>query len=380
MRRLNIVDVALIVVLLFPIRLNAQATCITSDESPQLIRVKFDSDYRVNAYANYFFNKFGVDVFVETVLAPNCSNAYAVDSVSANYAVSLTLTQPRDEQVELTVQLDNYRAAENAEFIIPFPNANNFTIAFTPGDLIYADNISRALVGLSVYAGGDCGYAQITLRPPREEEFDHQRAYNNIASRLAFYESVCLIVTHQYTNAIELLETYMPDYVGEVAPTINLAWAYFHNEQPDQAFALLDQALQSANEGNKLLLLTKRSQLYALAFRYEEAVADMDAAIALDPDNPALYVERGQRIMLTYEWDRALADYNHALEVDPNYADAYYFRGILYASVPEGIEARRLALADFQRYLELVPNAQHATDAERYLSELQAQLDALGSP
>jgi regulator of sirC expression with transglutaminase-like and TPR domain len=92
-----------------------------------------------------------------------------------------------------------------------------------------------------------------------------------------------------------------------------------------------------------------------------------------------MYVERGQRIILTYEWDRALADYNRALEIDPNYANAYYYRGILYASVPEGINARQSALADFQRYLDLAPDGEHATDAARYITELQAQLDALGT-
>ncbi len=120
-----------------------------------------------------------------------------------------------------------------------------------------------------------------------------------------------------------------------------------------------------------------RSQLYALAFRYDEAIADMDAAIALESDDPALYVERGQRIILLYEWDRALADYNRALELDPLYADAYYYRGILYASVPEGIDARRNALADFERYLDFAPNGPRAADAARYRAEIQAQLSAL---
>ncbi|MEP7293099.1 MAG: hypothetical protein ABI835_15055, partial [Chloroflexota bacterium] len=127
------------------------------------------------------------------------------------------------------------------------------------------------------------------------------------------------------------------------------------------------------------VFLVKRSQLYTLAFLYDEAIADMDAAIALDSDNALLYVERGQRILLLYEWDRALADFNHALELDSTYADAYYFRGILYASVPEGIDARHLALEDFERYLELAPDGQHAADAAENIADLQAQLDALAS-
>lgn len=122
-----------------------------------------------------------------------------------------------------------------------------------------------------------------------------------------------------------------------------------------------------------------RSRLNAQVFRYTEAIADMDAAIALEPDNPTLYVERGQRIILTYEWDRALADYNHALELDPTYADAYYYRGILYASVPEGIDARRSAIADFQRSLDLAPEGAHADDAAHYVAEIGTQLDSLAT-
>lgn len=138
-----------------------------------------------------------------------------------------------------------------------------------------------------------------------------------------------------------------------------------------------DTHAQSPCPPCQIIFYRVRSQLYALAFRYDEAIADMDAAIAIDPDNPALYVERGQRILLLYEWDRVLADYNHALELDSNYADAYYFRGILYASVPEGIDARRDALADFQHYVELAPDGLHAAYAERYAVEIQAQLDVL---
>ena len=61
------------------------------------------------------------------------------------------------------------------------------------------------------------------------------------------------------------------------------------------------------------------------------------------------------------------------------YANAYYYRGILYASVPEAVEARQLALADFQRYLELAPNGQHAASAAENITALQAQLESLGS-
>jgi tetratricopeptide (TPR) repeat protein len=140
-------------------------------------------------------------------------------------------------------------------------------------------------------------------------------------------------------------------------------------EAPQSGSSPLQQVLDKLT----LLILIGRSRGYALIFRHDEAIADMDAAIALDPDNPMLYAERGQRIMLLYEWDRALADYNRALELDPNYADAYYYRGVLHYTVV----ARELAIADFERYLELAPDGLQAEDAAQYVLDLQTQLEAL---
>lgn len=126
--------------------------------------------------------------------------------------------------------------------------------------------------------------------------------------------------------------------------------------------------------------LIGRSRLYASRFDHDRAIADMDAAVALTPDDPLVYVERGQRVMLLYEWDRVLADYNRALQLDPLYVDAYYYRAILYASVPEAADARRAALADFERYLELAPDGSHAARARQYADQLAAQIAALDAP
>ncbi len=129
---------------------------------------------------------------------------------------------------------------------------------------------------------------------------------------------------------------------------------------------------------SKVAILSKRAQLYALAARYDDAIADLNAAIKLDPDNPELYTLRGQMYLYLYEWDSVLDDYNHAIELDPTYADAYYFRGILYDSILQtGQELRPESLADFQHYLELAPNGDHAVDAARYVEQIQSELDAL---
>ncbi len=102
---------------------------------------------------------------------------------------------------------------------------------------------------------------------------------------------------------------------------------------------------------------------------------ELDAAIASAPDDPALYVERGRLQLLVYEWDRALADFDRALALDPNAAEAYYQRGLLYASAPDGSNDTRLrAIDDFRRFLDLAPEDARRTRATDHIRRLEAAL------
>ena len=116
-----------------------------------------------------------------------------------------------------------------------------------------------------------------------------------------------------------------------------------------------------------------RSRELAAAGDVDGAIALLDAALTVEPENPLLYVERGLRILLLYEWDRALVDFDHALALDPSYADAYYARGLLYASVPDA-SARPDAVADFEQYLRLQPQGIYAEDVGRYIAQLQSSM------
>lgn len=110
----------------------------------------------------------------------------------------------------------------------------------------------------------------------------------------------------------------------------------------------------------------------------DQTIDQMSAAIELAPDNPELYLLRGQVYLSLYEWDKALADYDQALELKDDYAEAYFGRGLVYISILQtGTENYPLALADFQRYLELAPEGDHAEEALRYIEQLQAQNQAL---
>jgi tetratricopeptide (TPR) repeat protein len=111
---------------------------------------------------------------------------------------------------------------------------------------------------------------------------------------------------------------------------------------------------------------------------YDSALAEINAAVALAPQNPDLYILRGQVYLNLYEWDKSLNDFSAAIELAPEYADAYFQRGVLYYSILQtGQELREEALADFQHYLELAPDGEHADQAREYAAKIEAELATL---
>ena len=124
--------------------------------------------------------------------------------------------------------------------------------------------------------------------------------------------------------------------------------------------------------------LAARAQNDASQSAYSHAVANLSAALKLEPENPELYIQRGQMYLLLYEWDKSLDDYNTAIDLAPDDAEAYFYRGVLYYSVLQtGQALHENALADFRHYLELAPQGDHAAEARDYVDKIEAELAAL---
>ena len=64
--------------------------------------------------------------------------------------------------------------------------------------------------------------------------------------------------------------------------------------------------------------------------RYDDALADFNRAIELDPDNAAFIASRGDAYKHTELYDDALADFNRAIELDPDNAAFIASRGEIY--------------------------------------------------
>ena len=64
--------------------------------------------------------------------------------------------------------------------------------------------------------------------------------------------------------------------------------------------------------------------------RYDEALADVDRALSLQPKEVQSFDAQADIFFDKGDFDRAIAAYDHAIRVDPTYAAAYTSRGLLY--------------------------------------------------
>ncbi len=172
---------------------------------------------------------------------------------------------------------------------------------------------------------------------------------------------------------------------GASTPTMAFLQAQCHRAQGDYHAAVdILQAIHDALPDD-LKISAYLADSLAQNFEFEAALALDDRNIAVARDqlentgNPQderwlaeLYLLRGQHRLYLYQWDAALADYNAALALEHAPPRVYYFRGLLYYTQ----NTRQAAYDDLTRYLELEtePASPLISLAEQYVTELAALL------
>ncbi|MDY0881925.1 tetratricopeptide repeat protein [Dongia soli] len=134
------------------------------------------------------------------------------------------------------------------------------------------------------------------------------------------------------------------------------------NDQPGNlalAAEAFGKVLQDFPHSPDVLLY--RAFAYRAMKRNQAAVADLTAALVVQPKSAVAADERGDAYRDLRQPDLALADYNRAISLDPQWPEALRDRGFLYHRLARYDQAR----ADFKRALALDP---HDVEAENGLA------------
>ncbi|WBB80071.1 tetratricopeptide repeat protein [Micromonospora sp. WMMD882] len=138
-----------------------------------------------------------------------------------------------------------------------------------------------------------------------------------------------------------------------------LALVAMHEGKLDEALDLVTRGLAELDEAlgagqhhlHRSVLRHNRSQLLAALGRREEALAELDAVIEVDPNHVEYHLDRGGLLRRLGRDEEALASYDQAIRLSPPFPEVHYNR----ADVLLELGAVQAALAGFDRVLDLEP-------------------------
>lgn len=117
----------------------------------------------------------------------------------------------------------------------------------------------------------------------------------------------------------------------------------------------LEQAMADFNKAIQLdpkldTAYTNRGLVFFKLGQYDQAIVDYSQAIFFQIQILLkAYSNRGSVYLRLVQYDNALVDFNQAIQINPEFAEGYYNRGVVYKKLSKTVEAE----ADFKKYEEL---------------------------
>ena len=103
--------------------------------------------------------------------------------------------------------------------------------------------------------------------------------------------------------------------------------------------------------------------------RFGEAVDAYQKALAIDPKNVDVRVDMGTCYRGIRQFDKALAEFRKAMKINPNHLNAHRNSGVVLAV---DLNRKAEAIKEFEKYLELAPDAPDAMQLRQSVKELKA--------
>ena len=122
--------------------------------------------------------------------------------------------------------------------------------------------------------------------------------------------------------------------------------------------------------------LVNRGVVYNNGRKFDSALTDFQAALAIDSEIPEAYLNRGNSRFFEGRLQEAIADYTHAIDLNiERMSAALYNRSLAYGQIGDFKSAR----ADLQAAVALSPDFKEAQAQLALLNEILAQSPAATS-
>jgi tetratricopeptide (TPR) repeat protein/beta-lactamase regulating signal transducer with metallopeptidase domain len=152
------------------------------------------------------------------------------------------------------------------------------------------------------------------------------------------------------SDAANVLESRVIGLKSEdAAAYISRGVSCFKKGQIEDAIADFDKAID-LDPGKAVAYVARGSAYYELD-QLDNAISDYSKAIEINPDFAVAYQNRGSVYYRLGQLDNAICDYDKAIEINPDFAVAYHDRGSVYHSQGRS----RDAISDYSKTLELNP-------------------------
>jgi tetratricopeptide (TPR) repeat protein len=181
----------------------------------------------------------------------------------------------------------------------------------------------------------------IRLRP------DEADAYLN-RGKAQLGKGECVLAIEDFSRVIEL----KPD---AIEPVDLRAKACMAADRMDDALRDLTRIIKAKPDSAEALALALRSVIHFNSRNYDEAIADADAALVIDPYSVQAYTTRGRVRHDTGDFDAAIDDSTRALALDPRRVEARYIRGLSYFKKGDDDEAIENLSECVRRYAKESP-------------------------
>ena len=183
-------------------------------------------------------------------------------------------------------------------------------------------------------------------------------------------QAMALFHQGQFQAAAMRLEDLVPTLGSDTAEGASsllarAGWAWLRAGNSDRAERAYGAALERTPQDPELLI--DRAFARAEAQRYQDAVEDLNRAIAIAPNSAEPYVYRAGAYRSLGKQDKAMEDVQRALALEPSNPEALLLRGNLRAAGGNQDGAR----ADWQMVTKVDPDTANARAASDNLKRLQ---------